>query len=311
MLYITTRNNKDAFTAPRTLQQDLAPDGGLYVPFHLPAFSESEKEEFRKKSFGETVSHILNLFFSSRLNGWDVDFCIGRNPFKFSQLNHKTVVAELWHNPDGEMDYVVQSLYHRVYPESFDKATEWFCLAVRIAVLFALYGELLRQNLMTDADLLDAVVPGDDLSACAAVNFAKSMGLPVKTVICGCSEGTAVLELLRRGTFNTKCPEGTEGTERLIHSCLNSAEALRFAEACSNGESYSIGEDAVAALNRSVFTAAVSRDRIRSVVHSTQQTNHYPVNEKTALALAGLQDYRTNTGENRIALVLMDKKPTA
>ena len=52
MLYVTTRNNRDAYTAQRVLRENRGPDGGLYVPFREPVFSREEidalKEQHRK-----------------------------------------------------------------------------------------------------------------------------------------------------------------------------------------------------------------------------------------------------------------------
>lgn len=311
MLYITTRNHKDAFTAPRTLSQDLAQDEGLFVPFRMPTFSQAQISELKEKSAGETIAQILNLFFSSHINGWDVDFCIGRNSTKLSSLNHKTVIAEMWHNPDADLNYVIQGLYRKVYQDSGRNATEWFSLTVRIALMFAVFGEMLRQNLLTPSDIIDSVVPGNNLLACTAVIFAREMGLPIKAVICGCSEGMPVLELLRRGVLSTKTLRDTWGIERLLHSCLNSSKAKGFSESYKQGESYHLNAEDISALNRNLFTAAVSQERIGSVIHSTYRTGHYLVDEKTAIALAGLQDYRTATGENRIAIVFSDVSPMA
>ena len=40
MLYVTTRNNRDAFTAQRVLTENRGPEGGLFLPFREPLFSE-------------------------------------------------------------------------------------------------------------------------------------------------------------------------------------------------------------------------------------------------------------------------------
>ena len=42
MLYITTRGDRDAFTAHRTLCTDRAPDHGCFIPMRFPKFSEKE-----------------------------------------------------------------------------------------------------------------------------------------------------------------------------------------------------------------------------------------------------------------------------
>lgn len=309
MLYLTTRNDKDAYTAARTLSQDSPAEGGFFVPYRLPVFSKEEIDGLKDRSFGETVSQILNLFFSSRLNGWDVDFSIGRNPIKLSTLNNKTVSAELWHNPNSDLDYVVQNLYRRVCPDAARNATEWFSVAVRIAVLFALIGEMQRQELITERNVTDIAVPGDDLAWCAAVFLAAKMGMPVNNILCPCSENAPLPELLRRCAVNTKTVADPSGLERLISTGISTADASRFADACSASGNFTISQEAASCLNRVLFTAAVGNSRIASVISSTYATNQYVIDKRTAMALAGIQDHRTGTGENRIALFLSDIRP--
>ena len=42
MLYATTRNSSEAFTAQRVLTGKRGPDGGLFVPYRIPRFSREE-----------------------------------------------------------------------------------------------------------------------------------------------------------------------------------------------------------------------------------------------------------------------------
>ena len=84
MLYVTTREKYDAFTAPRTLAGDCGPDGGRFLPFQIPVFSTEEIYALKEKSFGQCVSEMLNRFFSTRLTPWDVEFSVGRHPVKIA-----------------------------------------------------------------------------------------------------------------------------------------------------------------------------------------------------------------------------------
>jgi len=115
MLYVTTRDKRDAFTAHRAIFEEYGPDGGRYIPFSLPEFSGEEIAALKDKGFSQAVADVLNIFFSARLTGWDVDFCIGRNPIRFMQMNHRIVVAELWRNLDGQFAYVVRCLAARIW----------------------------------------------------------------------------------------------------------------------------------------------------------------------------------------------------
>ena len=68
MLYLTTRSNRDAFTAHRAIMEEHGPDGGLYIPFSLPEYTPEEIAALKEKSFSQTVADVLNMFFSSRLS---------------------------------------------------------------------------------------------------------------------------------------------------------------------------------------------------------------------------------------------------
>ena len=71
MLYATTRNNCDAYTAQRVLTMKRGSDGGLIVPYRIPRFSEEEILALGTKSFNRNLADTLNLLFNTRLTGYD------------------------------------------------------------------------------------------------------------------------------------------------------------------------------------------------------------------------------------------------
>jgi len=87
VLYVTTRDSNDPQTAYKTLHNNVASDGGCYIPFRLESFTPEYLAALKDKSFGQAIADILNYFFSVSISGWDVDFCIGRNACKFFNLS--------------------------------------------------------------------------------------------------------------------------------------------------------------------------------------------------------------------------------
>lgn len=318
MLYVSTRNRAEVYTAHRALHENLAPDGGKFVPFQLTAFEKDEIAQFKEKSFGETVAHILNLFFSARLNGWDVDFCIGRNPVKLISIGRRTVVGELWHNPVAAYTYVEKSLYTKLTGKT-QTPTEWAQIAIRLAVLFGLYGELSRAGI----ESVDIAVAAGDFSVPMAAWYARQMGLPVGTIICSTNENSAPWDLIHRGEFNT----GTTvlktdlpdldiahpvGLERLIYGTLGDEEVKRYLAVSAKGGVYHIAEmDVLATLSHKLYACVVGTKRVDSVISSVYRTNDYIMDPYTALSYGGLQDYRARTGENRTTLLLAERSPVA
>ena len=76
MLYTTTRSNRDAYTVHRVLCEDVAPDGGGYLPLRFPKYGEDALSAMCQRTLNENIAEILNAFFSVQLTGWDIDFCI-------------------------------------------------------------------------------------------------------------------------------------------------------------------------------------------------------------------------------------------
>ena len=50
----------------------LAPDGGLYMPKHLPSVSRDELESFREKKYSEIASQVLGKFLHEEADRDDI-----------------------------------------------------------------------------------------------------------------------------------------------------------------------------------------------------------------------------------------------
>lgn len=321
MLYITTRDKFDTFTEAHALRKSRAANGGLFLPFRMPAFSNEEIGALKNKSFGQTVAETLNAFFFCGMTGWDVEFAIGRYPAKLTGMNHRIWIAELWHNQSWEYAKLERSLSERICPDNMGREIpSWVRIAIRIAVLFAVYGEMLRADSGLAGKTFDAAVPTGDFSAAMALWYARSMGLPVGNIVCGCNENSAVWDLLHIGEFRTDTPVETTTTkeadiavpeelERLIHATLGIPETQRYCEICGRGDIYSPRAGMLEPLRKGMFSAVVSQTRLEGLIPSVYHTSGCILSPYTALAYGALQDYRAKTGESRTALLLADKNP--
>ena len=312
MLYVTTRDKRDAYTAHRAIFEHYGPDGGRYIPFSLPEFTKDEIAELKNKSFSRTVADILNIFFSARLTSWDVDFCIGRNMLRFLQMNHRIVVAELWHNLDEQFEFIVGSLASKICDDNEKRMiSDWMRIAIEIAVLFGIYGEMLRSGLIADDALFDISVEHEGFSAPMAAWYARRLGLPVGTIICAGVEDSAVWDFLHKGTFN---PAGTkktlqEGLERLITAVFGPEESINFKTSCQNRTAYTVHEEQLPLLNNGFFVTVAGEKRAVATVNSVYRTNGYVIDPASALCFGGIQDYRTKTGESKLTLLLSKETP--
>ena len=319
MLYVTTREKYDAFTAPRTLSADRGPDGGLFVPFRMPKLDPEEIQAWSGKSFGQAVADILNLFFSAGLTGWDVDFCVGRSPVKQVSMNYRIWVTEMWHNQNWTFDWLARHLLERVRG---DRITDWGNIAVRIAVLFGVFAEQMKNGTVDFEHPMDVAVMAGDFSGPMAVWYAREMGLPIGTIVCSCNENGGPWDLLHHGQIHTDAvaistgiPEADFGLppdlERLVYGTLGFEENQRYCEACRQGKIYAPDPEQAERLRHGMYAAVVSRKRMDGIIRNVSKANDYLLDPAGALAYGGLQDYRAKTGETRPALILSERSPAA
>ncbi|MET0755956.1 MAG: threonine synthase [Pseudoxanthomonas sp.] len=99
MNFISTRNNSPAVTLSQAIAAGLAPDGGLYVPEHMPAAGSQEIGS----DIAETASHLMAPFFADDPLAGEVP-AICREAFDFpaplvSLATTDDHALELFHGP--------------------------------------------------------------------------------------------------------------------------------------------------------------------------------------------------------------------
>ncbi len=304
MLYLSTRNTTDCYTAYRALNEAQAPDGGFYVPFRLQKFTDKELLEFRTQTPCEVIARILNLFFGVNLSAWDVECVVGRSPVKPEAVNQRLLFAEFWRNPDGSLKYLIHNLYRRMTAK--DRASGWSYIAIEIALLFGLYAA--AETVPTQG--LDIALEAGDFADITAIEYAKQMGLQVNTMVCATNENSTVWDLFAKGDFNTGAvPAQPQYLECFLFARLGKDAVLRYSDACEKKRIYRVDEDQLQKLGDNVFCSVVSTNRVDSIISGMYRANAYAIDPHTAVAYGGLQDYRANTGLNRDTLILAKYRP--
>jgi len=305
MLYVSTRNFNDSYTAHRALHEERTPNGGFYVPMRLPFFSQDALSALKAQSCSETIAQVLNLFFSLHINAWDVECAIGRDFFRLQSVNQKIIFAELWRNPEGNFSYLLNSLYALLLDKNhpIELPVGWPRIATEIAVLFGLFSAMDYDSVQG----FDIAATVDDMSTMTAVLFAKNMGLPVNLTICACNEDSIVWDLTSKGEFSTR-NEQPVYLECFIYSMFGQEAVLDYLDASSKKTSYSIGEERTEDITNSLYAAVVSDSRIDTIVSGVYSTSQCLIDSRTALTFGSLQDYRSQTGINADTVILAKQR---
>lgn len=309
MLYITTRGQKDAFTAHRTLHNNFAPDGGCFAPFKMPEFDRDFLLALKDMPFGDVVAEIINVFFSTGLTGLDVEYAIGKTPAQLVTMSHRVCIAENWHNSGGAYSYILDSINRKLCDS--EVPTLWVKTVVRIAIMFALHGQMLKQGVIDPDQTFDIAVNGDDFSDPMAAWYARKFGLPIGDIICTCVDNSIVWDLLHRGVYpgGDISDELHMGLEQLLCGTLGYNAVAEFNASVSGSKSFSVCEALLPILNGGLFCSVVGQSRADATINSVYRSNGYILDSDAALCYGGLQDYRAKTGSVNMTLVISDKKP--
>jgi len=315
LLYVTTCNHQDAFTTNHVLTQSAGADMGLYLPLRFPELSGKEIQKLTDMSFGQCVARMLNLFFSGRLNSWDVDFSIGRYPVRMEQPAYRILMTETWHNPNWQYGHLEKNLRELLCAQA-DAPGNWVSIAIRMAVLAGILGNPEIQG----RGPVDISVVCGDFTLPISAWYLRKMGFPIGNIICCCNENNSFWELLCNGQMHTDMtavstvvPEADVALpvnlERLIYECGGATEAERYRDCCKNGTVYSVTDDMLEKLRTGLYACVISSNRVETTIPNAYKTYQYVLTPSSALAYSGLLDYRTKTGITRTALVICDRNP--
>ncbi len=300
MLYLTTRDSYETYTASRAISADFADNGGLYLPFKLPEINLSELKDMR---FSQCVAQVLNQFFSQRLTGREVEFALGHNPVRVYSMSERVAIIENWHSPHGGYGAIERKLCQRI--SGGEALSSWLRIAIRIAVLFGTFAEL-PENL---SGPVDVALP-EDFNLTMAVWYAREMGLPIGTIICATKPDSPVWDLLHLGQARLSIDSNTREAERLICAVLGVKEAQNYAQLLSKEGAYALLPEDSQKLRSGMFCAVVSPERENQTISQVYRTTSCLLEPAAASAYSALMDYRAKSGESRRALLLADCAPS-
>ena len=295
--------------------ENRAPDGGLYHPFHNIHFSEEELAALLQQPFSQCVAQILSLLFKRKITSWDIDFCIGRYPVRLQFLGRRIVMGELWHNPQWNYDHLVQNLTDHLCG-IHGTPGDWAKIAIRISILFGMFADLKREGIET----ADIAVVGGDFSAPISIWYARQAGLPVGNIVCCCNENKNLWDLFCQGQMRTDSvsipsvvPQADvtmpEDLERLVFECGGVPEVEKYLISARQGHIYCPGDSLLNKMRSGVYVSVVSTSRLEKVIPGVYCTHGYLLSAHSALAYAGLQDYRAKTGDVRHGIILSEHGP--
>ena len=320
MRYATTRSNDKTYTWLHALNDERGEDGGFFIPSEMPLFSPQQIEGLALKNPNQALAEILNLLFDCELTRWDVDFAVGRYPVRLSTMVRRIAIAEGWHNADWAFSRTVRDLSALVRGSRDTNLPVggWFEIAVRIGVLFGVFGEMMRDGIVQPGKTVDVAVASGNLRAFMAARYARQWGLPIGNIILCCNENNNLWSLIRHGELRFGLPvketatpdcdrDFPEDLERLLHECGGREEVFRFLQARELGRAYFPLEMTLELLKNNTYISVVGQSRMEATIPTIHKNHGYVFGPYSALCYAGLTDYRSATGNSGYCLIISDR----
>lgn len=308
MQFITTRSSEHNFSLSEVLANDFAPDGGHFVPVKMPVYPLLSVQG---KTFTGVMAELLNLFFETKLTGWDLDFCLGRGIMRLIPMNHKIVVAELWRNLERDSGYIISQLHKKINGDGVDNPSLWFEIFVKIAICFGIYAEMRNKDLLKSGQSYDISVMNNNQSDVMSAVYAKKMGLPIGTIIMTCEENSPVWDIVHRGGCSAIADDDVLGLqiEWLICTTIGSSDARVYRNMMQSRQMYIVPEELYRQFSEGMFCSVPGVSRASDIINSVYRTNAYLVDTRTALCYGALQDYRARVGAGSITLLVAKHTP--
>ena len=178
----------------------------------------------------------------------------------------------------------------------------------------------MRYGIVSAESPVDIAVVAGDFSAPISLWYARKWGLPVGNIVCCCNENGNLWDFICHGQLRTDLiakktltPDADVAVpaslERLICAAGGAGEVERYLNAVRSGSSYYMDDRTLHALRKGIYVTVNGERRILSTIPAVYATHKYLLSPYAALSYAGLQDYRSRSGENRVAMILCEKSP--
>lgn len=313
MLYMTTRDDREVYTAQRVLESAVGPEGGKFLPYRHPKMSAETFQALAKKPFAGRIAWMLNHLFGCKCSLWDVEFAVGRSPVRLVSLGSRLYLAETWYNPGWDYAAMAASLARLL---GVEKPTGWVSIALRASVLMGICTELCNLGVTNPAI---SVLSGD-FSAPIGAFYARQWGAPIGEILCCCNENNEIWNLFSHGQMRTDgvsiptiLPQADvvvpPELERLVYEAGGCDEVERYLACCRRGAAYAPSVEVLSKLRRGMAVSVVSSERILQTISGVYRTHGHILDPAGALTYAGLMDYRAKTGRLGCGVILSDTSP--
>ena len=228
----------------------------------------------------------------------------------------QTGVKKIFSDPE-----IREELAQRGQFLSSANSINWGRVLPQVVYYISAYCDLVRDGRIRMGEEINFCVPTGNFGDILAGFYAKTMGLPVKTLICASNANNVLTDFIETGVYDRNRPFYTTDSpsmdilissnlERLLYQLSGSDEEVRgYMNALSETGRYEISGELKARIQANFAAGWCSDQAAADNIAKLFGTEGYLMDTHTAVAYTVLENYRKNTGDDTLCVVLSTASP--
>ncbi len=195
-------------------------------------------------------------------------------------------------------------------------------LVPQIVYYFYSYVKLVENKAIDMWDKVNFSVPTGNFGNILAGYYAKMLGLPVNKLICGSNENNVLYDFIKDGVYDrnrkfykTISPSMdilvSSNLERLLYymSGKDNNEVKELMDALNSSGKYEVSQEMKNRIDSDFYAGCVFEDDTEKTIKDTFEKYGYLLDTHTAVAYKTLEEYRNNTKDETVSIVLSTASP--
>ena len=197
----------------------------------------------------------------------------------------------------------------------------WGRVLPQVVYYISAYCDLVRDGRIQMGEKINFCVPTGNFGDILAGFYAKTMGLPVKMLICASNANNVLTDFIETGVYDRNRPFYTTASpsmdilissnlERLIYQLSGSDETVRgYMDALNTTGRYAVTEELKQKIQANFAAGWCSDQAAADNIAKVFGTEGYLMDTHTAVAYTVMEQYRQKTGDNALTVVLSTASP--
>ena len=248
-----------------------------------------------------------------------------------TQEGSNTYVCAIKGNFDDAQTGVKNIFGNEKFKDELEKENKMFSsansinigrLVPQIVYYFYSYIKLVESGAVKMHDKVNFAVPTGNFGNILAGFYAKELGLPVNKLICGSNENNVLYDFIKTGIYDrnrefhkTISPSMdilvSSNLERLLYyvSGKNNNTVKDFMGQLNAKGKYEVTEEMKKKISEEFYAGCVFKDDTEKTIKETYLNNGYLLDTHTAVAYKTLEDYKKETSDETVSVVLSTASP--